>query len=377
MHVGFVTNEYPPLPTGGIGTSVRNLARALVARGHRVTVLGWGRDMEFEDRGVRVRFVTHAAVPKLGWLLLRRVLQRELTRMVRHEGLQVVEVPDWCGVSAGMRVPCPVLIRCHGSATYFGHLLGDRVRPSVALAERVALRQADGVAAVSRFTAELTSSLFGLRLPVHVIHNGIDIAQFDGDASSAEPDTVLSLGTIVRKKGVLDVCQMFSRLVTRRPQARLIVVGRDAADQRTGSPSTWALCREQLSSEAARRVDYLGEQPYDVVQEHLRRATVCLFPSYAEALGNVWLEAMGCGRPIVGYGTGWASEIVEPNGTGLLVPVGDVESGATAVESILADPAWARSLGAAGRRRAETHFSASVAADRSCRWFERAIQGHQ
>src|SRR4051794_1255379 len=101
MHIGFVTTEYPPLPSGGIGTSIQNLARELVVRGHQVTVLGWGRVAEFEDQGVRVRFLKTAFLPKTGWVMGRLALQRELHRLVREEKLRIVEAPDWCGLSAG------------------------------------------------------------------------------------------------------------------------------------------------------------------------------------------------------------------------------------------------------------------------------------
>src|SRR5918912_835422 len=101
MHVVFLTVEYPPLPSGGIGTSVRNLARALVAQGHRVTVLGVGPETEFDDQGIMVRFIGETHVPKVGWLWDVRRVQRELNRLVRAEGAEIVEAHDWGGGSAG------------------------------------------------------------------------------------------------------------------------------------------------------------------------------------------------------------------------------------------------------------------------------------
>ena len=256
MHIAFLTSEYPPLPTGGIGTSIRNLSQALVAQGHRVTVLGWGHDAEFEDHGVCIRFLGETSIPKMGWLLNRGHIQRELNHLVHDEGVDIVEAPDWCGLSAGLRPACPVVIRCHGSATYFAHLLKERVRPSVRWAEGLALQQADNVVAVSRFTAGITHRLFRLANPVGVLPNSIDIGQFNpADEDEIEEDTILYLGTLVRKKGVLDLSRIFSMVVEERPQARLWLVGRDAADKRTGSASTWALCRELLSPAARKRIE--------------------------------------------------------------------------------------------------------------------------
>src|SRR5581483_3844396 len=178
MHIGFLTNEYPPLPSGGIGTSIRNLARALVTQGHRVTVLGWGQPTEFNDRGVTVRFFSDTKVKKMGWLVNRWRMQQEINRLVSNEQLEIVEAPDWCGLSAGMSLDCPLLIKCNGSATYFAHIMNDSVRPAVRLAERLALQQADAIVAVSRYTAELTRDLFRLARNIGSIPNGIDFSQF-------------------------------------------------------------------------------------------------------------------------------------------------------------------------------------------------------
>src|SRR5438128_2672006 len=166
MHIGFLTTEYPPLPSGGIGTSIQNLARELNARGHRVSVLGWGHTAAFDDQGVKVRFLKRAFLPTTGGVVARLALQQELRRLVLEDGLQILEAPDWCGLSAGLRPACPLVIRCHGTAVYFGDLLNEPVRPTVRWAERLAFSGANDVAAVSRFTADVTARLFGVNRPI-------------------------------------------------------------------------------------------------------------------------------------------------------------------------------------------------------------------
>lgn len=374
MHVVFLTIEYPPLPSGGIGTSVRNLGRALVAQGHRVTVLGVGPETEFNDQGIAVRFVGETRVPKLGWLWDIRRVQRELNRLVREEGAEVVEAHDWGGVSAGLRLKCPLVVRCHGTDTYFAHLLRKRVRPSVRWTEALALRQADDVVAVSRFTADLTRQLFRLRAEVGVIPNGIDVAQFTPAApAEIEPDTILYFGTLTRKKGLLDLCRVFSAVVARCPGARLLLVGRDTGDALTGAASTWSLCCELLAPAALARVEYLGAQPYDRMQTHVRRAALCAFPSYAEAFPLSWLEAMAAAKAVVAYDIGWATEVVEPDRSGVLVPAGDAAAFARAVEELLTEPERAARLGRAARQRVEQHFAADVVAQQTIAHYQRVL----
>ena len=374
MHVAFLTLEYPPLPTGGIGTSLRTLGRALVAQGHRVTVVGWGPKLETEDEGVRVRFLGDSALPKMGWLLNRLSVRRELLRLAEKERLDLVATHDWCGPSAGLSLPCPVAVHLHGSATYFAHLLAEEVRPSIHLAESVALRRASGLASVSRFTADTTRRLFGLERPIEVIPNGVDVERFrPGRADEVEPGVILYFGTLVRKKGVLDLGPVFSEIVRHYPAARLRLVGRDAPDRQTGCPSTWEMLADSLSPAARARTEYLGARPYLEVHQHVRRAAVCVFPSYAEALPLAWLEAMACGRPVAAYDIGWAPELVRSGEDGLLVPLGKTSALAGAVAAVLADPALGRSLGEAARARAESYFSADAVARRTAEWYGKLI----
>jgi glycosyltransferase involved in cell wall biosynthesis len=375
MHIAFLTTEYPPLPSGGIGTSIRNLARALVVQGHSATVLVAGAGAAFDDRGVSVRFTGETSVPKLGWLWDVRRAQRELNGMIRRDGVDVIEAHDWCGPSAGLRLDRPLSVRCHGAATYFAHLLDERVRPSVRWTETLALRQANDVVAVSRFTADVTRRLFRLRSEVGVIPNGIDAAQFTpAETEEVEPDTILYFGTLARKKGVLDLCRIFSLVAERRPHARLLFVGRDAPDARTGSRSTQSLCQELLSPSARERVEFLGAQPHDRVQDHVRRAALCVFPSYAEAFPVSWLEAMACAKAIVAYDTGWAREVFEDGESGVLVPTGDTEAFARTVEELLSDEDARQRLGRAARARVESRFTSDRVARQSVERYQQLLR---
>jgi glycosyltransferase involved in cell wall biosynthesis len=379
MHIAFLTVEYPPLPCGGIGTSIRNLASALVAHGHRVTIVGYGRNWRCEDAdGIAVRFHEYPRVRWIGLVLSRLLMRQELCRMVRHEGLDVVEAHDWLGPSAGLRVPCPVVIRCHGSATYFAHILGEKVRWSTRVLETAALREADSIASVSRFTADVTKRLFGLNDTFRVIPNGIDLARFRAvSLEESEPDLVLYFGTVVRKKGVLDLCMAFSIVATRHPQSRLLVVGRDSADRLTGSPSTWALCEETLSEEARKRTTYVGPKPYDCIQEYVRKAAVCVFPSHAEALPLAWMEAMACAKPVVASNIGWATEMIEDGVSGILLHPADHEAWADAIIGILRDRDRAVALGTAARRVVEERFASEVVMEQSVKWYQEVIHGRR
>ena len=103
----------------------------------------------------------------------------------------------------------------------------------------------------------------------------------------------------------------------------------------------------------------------------LSAATVFVCPSVYEPLGIVNLEAMACGTAVVASDVGGIPEVVDDGRTGLLVhfdenAVEEFRSGlAAAVNELLADPARAEAMGAAGRERAEREFAWETAAGRT------------
>ncbi|HSZ21443.1 MAG TPA: glycosyltransferase family 4 protein [Candidatus Acidoferrum sp.] len=80
-------------------------------------------------------------------------------------------------------------------------------------------------------------------------------------------------------------------------------------------------------------------------------------PSRGEGFGMVFLEAMALAKPVIGGAHGGIPDIVEDGVTGLLVPHGDVERLAQALESLLNNPSRATEMGARGRERIENTFS--------------------
>jgi len=88
----------------------------------------------------------------------------------------------------------------------------------------------------------------------------------------------------------------------------------------------------------------------------LRSADVVVATPWYEPFGIVPLEAMACGRPLVGSAVGGLLDTVDDGVTGSLVPPHDPAALAAAVQPLLDDPALRARWGAAARERAVAHY---------------------
>jgi glycosyltransferase involved in cell wall biosynthesis len=96
------------------------------------------------------------------------------------------------------------------------------------------------------------------------------------------------------------------------------------------------------------------------IEDYLQAADIGLFTSEMESFCVSILEAMNFGCPSVAAEVGGIPEVTISGQTGLLVPFGDIDATARAVESLIENPARRRALGAAAKVRARKLFSADA-----------------
>jgi glycosyltransferase involved in cell wall biosynthesis len=151
---------------------------------------------------------------------------------------------------------------------------------------------------------------------------------------------VAFLGRIVMEKG-LDVFSDVIRLLTeRKVPHRVLVIGE-------GPARPWF---EQQLPDAV----FAGHQTGPDLARALASADILFNPSITEAFGNVTLEAMGCGLPVVAAEATGATTLVGNGTTGILVEAGDIDAYAEALETYIRDPELRRRHGEAGLAVAQT-----------------------
>lgn len=378
MKIVYLTPEYPNERTrssGGIGTSIRSVASGLVRLGHEVRVVVYGQREEgrFSDMGIEVIRVRNVKFKGLSWWLTRKKLARILNRLHSEGRADIVEAPDWTGITAFMNLNFPLVVKLHGSDSYFCHLEGRKVKPFNFFLERKALATADGHASVSRYTAEVTNRIFGQEHAYAILHNGVEGTSFPLSLSS-EPDTLLYFGSLVRKKGLLELPLIFNEVVSKRPSARLILAGKDVRDAFSGNPSTWEMMKNLFSPQAYAKVTYLGELPFSEVAVHIAGASICVFPSRGEAFPVSWLEAMAMGKALVVSDIGWAREVVDEGIDGFLADPGDHAIFAARILTLLGDRDLIRTFGAAAGKKARSRFDNQAVAKANVDFYSRFVK---
>jgi UDP-glucose:tetrahydrobiopterin glucosyltransferase len=194
---------------------------------------------------------------------------------------------------------------------------------------------------------------FGVADAFEILSSAIDLEQYNFCASPG--DALAWLGRISPEKGLEDALEAAAIA-----QVPLKILGK------LEDASYW----QQLCDRFPQAADYyLGFLPTPELQAVLRQCrALVMTPRWVEAFGNVAIEALACGVPVIAYARGGPAEIVQQGNTGWLVEPDNVQG---LVEAIARIDQCDRH---ACRRQAETDYSLEALAIRFEQWFETIIQ---
>jgi glycosyltransferase involved in cell wall biosynthesis len=337
---------------GGLETYCWEMGRALARRGHEVCLVAGARGDAWhgEVKLAQFPFRLEQEWPDFGHrfqrLMERVSFARSALDHVLSAGYDAVVIakpydfpPMWRARRRGLKAQ--VAFHASGTEFYFG--------------DRWFSGAVDHWLAVSRHTARQQEERYGRA--TSVVHNGVDVERFRAVASNPElrkawgvpasARLIVSTGRLVGWKGLRVIVSAMPRL---DDDVHYLVVG----------AGTEAEPLRSLASElgVANRVHLAGRIEHGRLPEVLSQADVYVQPSIGEeSFGISVLEAMACGLPVLASNFSALPEVVGDGESGVLLAPGDVGAWASALGSLLADPARRRLLGAAGRARAEGRFT--------------------
>ncbi|WP_006240885.1 glycosyltransferase family 4 protein [Mycolicibacterium tusciae] len=350
-----VTNDFPPR-RGGIQSYLQELVGHLVDTGaHTLIVYApkWKGSDEF-DRAAAYEVVRHPTT----LMLPEPSVAKRMRRLIEHHSADTV----WFGAAAPLALMAP-LARDAGAGRVIASTHGHEVGWSMLPLARTALRRigsgTDAVTYISSYTRRRFASAFGPRAALEHLPPGVDTDRFAPDEVAraelraryrlADRPVVVCLSRLVPRKGQDMLIRAMPAIRQRVSDAALVIVG--------GGPYGSSLRRLADDFGVTDHVVFTDAVPGDELPAHHAMADVFAMPCRTrgagldvEGLGIVYLEASACGVPVVAGRSGGAPETVLDDETGLVVDGWDVGAIAATVGDLLADPARAARMGAAGRR---------------------------
>lgn len=373
MRIVQVTSYFDP-HVGGVETHVRELARALAARGHDMTVITAdteGVGPHGADGPVEVVRVPPRAV------LFRTPSMPGAVQAVTSGRFDLVHshlpppIGPWRAARASRRAGIPHVLTFHCDPeipTPLGSLVVEAWRLTIG---RSTLRRTSALISTTASYASTSRTIWNYSPTV--IPNAVDPDVF----RPAAPDPrvldrlpgqpgfrVLCVGRLVEHKGLEQVVDAMQHLP---PPTQLIIVG--------GGERRAAIEARARASRASDRIAFVGRVPLGDLPEYYRAADVFVLPSVSrlEAFGIVALEAMGSGLPVVASDIPGVREVVTDGVEGYLANPLDARALAGRIDALLADPLKRARFGRNGRARVLREFTWAKVAERVERVYKEAL----
>lgn len=196
----------------------------------------------------------------------------------------------------------------------------------------------------------------------YVIHNALDADQFRRQAEPGtfrrelgvgpETQVVLMAAQLVPWKGHADIIRAME-LLEPDQDVRLILAGADMFGEH--QEYVEKLRRHVGRTNLTDSVTFVGHR--ENVATLMADSNVIVVPSRNEPFGRVALEAMALEKPVIATNDAGLAEIVQDEETGFLVPPGDPERLAEAIDEVTSDPEGAQRMGRAGYKRVKSEFN--------------------
>ena len=365
---------YPSV--GGSGILACALGEGLARRGHEVHFISYERPVRLSEGLPRVFFHT-VTVNDYGlfkypdYTLPLSVKMAEVSRDCRLDLLHVhYAVPHATAAILAKEMLPPECRPClvttlHGTDTT---LLGRD--PGYIPAIRHALERSDGVTTVSDFMRRETHALLATNRAIEVIPNF-----FEPKAPSRSRAAMRAV------LGLRDGEAMILHHSNLRPVKRIDLLLEAVARIRPRTAFKLVILAGGSFEPYREQVHRLGLEDRIVVrdevievEDYLQAADLGLFTSESESFCLSILEAMVFGCPSISTKVGGIPEVVDDGVSGLLVPFGDADGLARAVEGLLADPQRRMKLGLAAKARAQDHFGAERIVARYIDFYRRVLR---
>jgi L-malate glycosyltransferase len=364
---------------GGSGVVATELGIELAASGHEVHFITYSQPFRLtgRERGIFYHEVPVSNYPLFEYPPYDLALATRMSEVAEYYDLDLLHVHYAIPHSVSALLARQMLAVRNRQLPFVTTLHGTDITlvgidRSYLPITRFAIEQSDGVTAISEYLRNETVRQFETKNEIEVIPNFVNCDVYtprvaDREAqrlrfAAADEKILLHLSNFRPVKRVVDVVEVFSRIVERVP-ARLLLVG-DGPDR---SAAEYLAHRKGIQD----RVIFLGKQ--ESVNELLPLADLMIMPSELESFGLAALEGMACRVPSIATAVGGVPELIEDGVNGRLFPVGAVALMADAAVELLLDPERLTAMGRAARKTAQHRYCSTQIIPQYERYYERVL----
>ncbi len=359
LRLAVVTETYPP-EVNGVALSLARLVEGLREAGHEIQLV---RPRQHRTDGAAggdcgAEFLTGGVpIPRYPDLKMGLPAKGRLVRQWKVRRPDIVHVVTegplgWSALQAARKLRIPVCsdfrTNFHAYSLHYG--IGWLRKPIVAYLRKFHNQTRLTMVPTEQMRAELAGIGF---LNLRVLSRGVDTRLFSPGRRSEElrhgwgakpgEPVVLHVGRLAAEKNLDVLVAASERVRSCRPRARVVLVGDGPERARLQGRLPYAV--------------FAGVQTGELLAAHYASADLFLFPSCTETFGNVTLEAMASGLPVVAYDYAAAAQHVRHGTHGLLAPLGRSEEFVALADELLAThacrPEAFRAMGRESRRTAE------------------------
>jgi glycosyltransferase involved in cell wall biosynthesis len=365
-------------PIGGMQNHTAELTRALDRRGVVQTVLTTrppttpyfqrlGDHARVIRLGLPIRRFRQLYAPQAAIIAPILAARSDVVHVHLGEDLAVLPI----GAAAARLHRLPLVLTIHTSLRHtlaVSDLRSALLKTIGGLIERWGEHSAEAVSVITSRLHRLLLSDGVDENRVHLIPPGVDPSLFEGPfedpfAGIRRP-RVLFVGRLAPQKGVSTLVEAAGLL--KDPSAQVLLVG--------DGPERKALERDAERLGVGDRLHFVGFFAHERLPAVFAHADLLVLPSLYEELGTVLLEAMQAALPIVASRTGGIPDVIEDGVNGILVPPGEPEELAHAINRLLADRDLARRLSEGAQERAKD-YDWEVLAERVLRVYRGVTAG--
>src|SRR5438552_8409518 len=246
-----------------------------------------------------------------------------------------------CGAAAlslSKKLRIPFVVTVHGLDAYSTRQAGPLIGKWCEGISKHVYESAAVVICISEKVRQHVADVADVRAAI--VYNGVDPSFFHPPAKEKSSLIVLSVGNLILIKGHALLLRAFAPVANSVPGCSLEIIG--------DGPERNDLQRLAVDLGIRDRVRFLGRQSRQEAAAAMQRCALFALPSSYEGLGRVYLEAMACGKPVIGCHGQGIDEIIEDGKNGVLVSPGDEADLSDALTMLVSNEKLRQQMGIAG-----------------------------